>query len=279
MSPTPASLGFLLPAEWEEHKATWMAWPHNRSDWPGKLSSVRWAYGEMIRKIVPGERVFLLVRSPAEERQARSLLARVGVDLLQVRFFHFPTNRSWTRDFSPFFVRRPKEVAAVRFRFNAWARYREWELDDGVSEKMARALGLRLFSARWKGREVVLEGGSVEGNGQGVLLSTEECLLDQRVQVRNPGLGRKDLEGIFSAYLGAKEVFWLGRGLAGDDTHGHIDGVCRFVGPHTVVLCQEEDPKDANYLPLRENRERLEGVRLWDGSRLEVIPRPHPAPR
>jgi agmatine deiminase len=170
------------------------------------------------------------------------------------------------------------DLVIVRFRFTGWAKYPDWRRDDRVPERAARALRLPLVEARMKGRPVVLEGGSIDVNGQGSLLTTEECLLDPAVQVRNPGFGRSDMEAVFREYLGVTNVMWLGRGIAGDDTHGHVDDLCRFVGPRQVVLCREKDPRDANHRPLEENRERLRGMRLEDGSRPEVVDLPMPAP-
>jgi agmatine deiminase len=279
---TPAALGFHLPGEWERHEATWIGWPHNRTDWPGKFTPIPWVYGEIVRKLALGEMVRILVSSNAHEASARRILSRAGVNLGRVEFFRIPTDRGWTRDSGPIFVRRDlsrrAELAIVRFRFNGWARYPNWQVDDAVPERVARALGLRLFRAEVGGRGFVVEGGSIDVNGRGTLLTTEECLLDPITQVRNPGLSRQETEAALRTYLGVRNVLWLGRGIAGDDTHGHIDDVCRFVGPRTVVLCREDDPRDANYRPLEENRERLEGRRLEDGSRLEVVRLPMPAP-
>lgn len=277
----PAQLGFRLPAEWEPHEATWLGWPRNRTDWPGKFTPIPWVYGEIVRRLVPGEIVRILVTSRADELRARRLLTRVGVDLKRNEFFRIPTNRGWTRDSGPIFIRRDglePEIAILKFRFNAWAKYADWEKDDRVPERCARALGCRLFYAKADGRDFVLEGGSIDVNGCGSLLTTEECLLDQTTQVRNPGLSRKEIEDTLRAYLGVSQVLWLGRGIAGDDTRGHIDDICRFVGPRTVVLCREDDPDDANYRPLEENRERVEGMRFENGSRLEVVPLPMPSP-
>ncbi len=278
---TPASLGFRMPAEWEPHEATWLGWPHNAADWPGKFSAIPWVYGEIVRKVAAGETVRILVDSAAREARARNLLRRVGADAGRVEFFRFPTDRGWTRDFGPIFVRRESPspgVAVIGFRFNAWARYPDWRNDARVHGRAAKALGVRLFPAAPRGRRVVLEGGAIEVNGRGTLIATEECLLDQQTQVRNPGMTRGELEAVFRDFLGARNVIWLGRGIAGDDTHGHVDDVCRFVGPGTVVLCREGDPKDENCRILEENRERLEGARLQDGSRPEVVPLPMPSP-
>jgi len=202
-----------------------------------------------------------------------------------MEFFPFPINRGWTRDFGPVFVRRDgaapgrrAEVAICRFRFNAWAKYPNWQKDDAVPERAARRLRCRLFRARAGDRDVVLEGGSIDINGCGTLLTTEECLLDPVTQVRNPAWEREEVEWALREYLGVTHILWLGRGIAGDDTHGHVDDFCRFVGPRTVVLCQERDPHDPNYQALEENRERLEGMHTEDGSKLEVVPLRMPAP-
>jgi agmatine deiminase len=277
----PAARGFRLPAEWEPHAATWIGWPHNRTDWPGKFGPIPWVYGEMVRKLAPEEIVRVLVGGSKEELAARRVLTRVGCDLARVEFFRMPTNRGWTRDSGPAFVRRGgngAEVAICRFHFNGWARYDDWRKDDALPPRVARALGLRLLPARFAGRDVVLEGGAIDVNGSGTLLTTEECLLDPNVQVRNPGMRRRDYEKVFAEHLGAGNVLWLNRGIAGDDTHGHVDDIARFAGPRTIVLCREERRSDENYAALEENRERLEGMRLEDGSKVQVAFLPMPAP-
>ncbi|HEV2494193.1 MAG TPA: agmatine deiminase family protein [Terriglobia bacterium] len=301
---TAASLGFRLPAEWEPHDATWIGWPHNRSDWPGKFAPIPWVYAEIVRHLVPGERVRVLA-TPAVEARARRVLSNAGVDPARVEFYNWPTNRGWTRDYGPFFLRRPlprtlhpperrpldgdtvqqdverltgSGLAMAHFRFNAWAKYPDWHKDAAIPDRVAAALGLRVFQPTAQGREVILEGGSIDVNGYGTLITTEECLLDETTQARNPGSSREELERVFADYLGVRNVLWLGRGIAGDDTHGHVDDLCRFVGPRTVVLCREDDPHDANYRPLEENRDRLEGMRLEDGSKVEVVSLPMPSP-
>jgi len=278
---TPASLGFAMPAEWEPHEATWLAWPHNPTDWPRKVSTIRWVYGEMVRKIGPGEMVRLFVNSKTAEAAARRSLTQAHADVSRVQFIIHPTNRGWTRDSGPICVRRggkQPETAFVHFHFNAWAKYPDWKLDRKVPEVAARRLGKRLFNAECNGRDFVIEGGAIDVNGRGTLLTTEECLLDQKTQARNPGLGRKEIDLTLRRYLGVSNVLWLGGGVTGDDTHGHVDDICRFVNPTTVVLAQESNPKDINYQPLAENRERLEGLRLEDGSKIQVASLPMPAP-
>ncbi|MBI4658913.1 MAG: agmatine deiminase family protein [Verrucomicrobia bacterium] len=278
---TPAELGFSMPAEWEKHEATWLVWPHNPTDWPDKLDTIRWVYSEIVRKIAPGEIVRMLVNSKAEKRLARRFLNRAGADSGRVQFVIHPTNRGWTRDSGPIFVRRrnrKSETAIVHFHFNAWAKYDDWQKDRRVPETAARALHKRLFNAVFEGRDFVLEGGGIDVNGRGTLLTTEECYLDPKVQVRNPGLGQQAFEETLKKYLGVTNVFWLVAGPVGDDTHGHIDDICRFVNPTTVVLIRETNKKDVNNRPLAENWERIQELRLEDGSRPEVVALPMPAP-
>jgi agmatine deiminase len=270
-----------MPAEWEPHEATWIGWPHNPTDWPGKIEPIHWVYGEIVRQLAEGETVRILVNSKKHKARARSVLKSVGVDPSRVQFFEFPTNRGWARDSGPIFVRRndkPRQVAIVRFRFNAWAKYGDWRKDATVPETASRALKVPMFRAMIGDKEFVLEGGAIDVNGSGTLITTEECLLDQKVQVRNPGFGRPEIESALCANLGVSNILWLKDGIAGDDTHGHVDDLCRFVNSNTVVLCREENSRDANYKPLEQNRERLEGMRLENGDRIAVIPIPMPSP-
>ena len=262
-----------MPAEWEPHAATWIGWPHNATDWPGKFPIIPWVYGEITRALVRGEVVRVLVNSKSHQAQASRVLNRVGVDFTRINFLQFPTNRGWTRDFGPIFVRREKALAIARFHFNAWAKYRDWRKDDAIPSRAAKKFNRPLVDAK-----IVLEGGSIDVNGRGTLITTEECLLDQKVQPRNPGLSRYEIEAVLRESLGITNTLWLGKGIAGDDTHGHVDDLCRFVNPRTVVLCREKNPKDVNYKPLAENRERLQGMHLENGAAIEVIDLPMPAP-
>ena len=273
----PASLGFSIPAEWETHEATWLAWPHHPTDWPGKLNTIRWVYAEIVRKIAPGETVRMLVQSKEEGQTAARYLERAGANLAAVEFIVHRTNRSWTRDSGPLFVRRcagrQLETAIVQFHFNAWAKYADWQKDRRVPETAARRLGKRLFDA-----PIILEGGGIEVNGRGTLITTEECYLDPHIQVRNPGMDRVGFETALRDCLGVRNIGWLSRGPAGDDTHGHIDDICRFVNARTLVLIREDNPADINYRPLEENWERVQDLRLEDGSQPEVVALPMPAP-
>ena len=233
-----------MPAEWEPHEATWIGWPHNLSDWPGKFAPIPWVYGEIVRQIAPGEIVRILVNSKAHEDSARRILKRVGVDFSRVQFFRIPTDRGWTRDFGPIFLKRdpPRaDLAVARFGFTGWAKYPNWRKDCQLPERAAKALCLRMFDGVVKGRRFVLEGGSIDVNGRGTLLTTEECLLDSRscasatIRVL-PVPSDKDIAAVFRQHLGVTNVLWLGKGIAGDDTHGHVDDLCRFVTSHTRLV-------------------------------------------
>ena len=280
----PVDDRFSMPPEWAPHRATWIVWPHTRSDWPGKLGPVDWCYVELVRRLTVTEPVAIVFGSAAEERRALGRLSRAGVDLRRIEPRRYPTNRSWIRDAGPIFLTRTgapgveREVALVDWRFNAWAKYDNWSDDNRLPARIAGTLGLRRFTARTRrGRRIVLEGGCIDVNGQGAALTTEECLLDPVVQVRNPGLGRDDMERVFHDHLGVDTVVWLGRGIAGDDTHGHVDDIARFVGPRTVVAATETDPGDVNHAPLAENLTRLRQARVH-GGRLTVVPIPMPRP-
>ncbi len=320
-----------MPAEWEPHAATWLAWPHYRGDWPGKFEPIPWVYAEIIRQLARHEAIELIVNDRVSEKRARKILDRAHAPSHKVRFHRWPTNRVWTRDSGCTFALRnePLEttlhppakttfpvaadhrdrrgsksstpfsqaetdpsgsnepavgarsscagLAAIEWRFNAWAKYPNWQHDRKISRLMAQAAGAAEFRPKLKKRHVVLEGGSIDVNGLGTLLTTEECLLST-VQQRNPGMKRKDYEKLFREYLGSGNVIWLNSGIAGDDTHGHIDDIARFVAPDAVVIAVESDPHDPNYEPLRENIRRLREAGDQDGKSLSIVELPMPAP-
>src|SRR5512143_616509 len=243
-----------LPAEWEKHQATLMAFPHEGNDWPGKYGVIQWALVEIIRKVALYENVLLVVNSPAQRERVQTMLKRAHADTAQVRYLILNTNRSWMRDSGPVVVQcSDGRREALQFRFNGWAKYPNHRLDAKIPSAVAAALDLPLASVRYKGRPVVLEGGAIEVNGSGTLITTEECLLDAETQVRNPGFSRKDYEAVFNEYLGIRNVIWLGAGIDGDDTHGHVDDICRFVNRTTVVACVEKNRGDINHERLRDN--------------------------
>ncbi len=275
---TPASLGFRMCAEWEPHAATWIAWPHERSDWPGKFPPIPWVYGEVVRQLVAGERVRILVDDESAEKSARRLLKRVGVDFGAVDFFRYPTDRVWTRDYCPMWVRNAAgEIALTHWRFNGWAKYPNHRRDAQVGARIARAQRRRVWQPSIDGERVVLEGGAIDTNGAGLLLTTEECLLSD-VQARNPGLKRAAIEQSLCTHLGVKKILWLGAGIVGDDTHGHVDDLCRFVDQRTVVVASEPDPADENHARLADNRRRLAHMTDLSGRALDVVELPMPRP-
>ncbi len=275
---TPAAQGYRMPAEWEPHASTWLAWPHKLSDWPGKFSPIRWVYVEIIRALTRHEPVNLIVRGPKMHDAVKKRLAMASIDLAKVQCWELPTDRSWVRDSGPIFVVNDRgERAVLDWHFNAWAKYDDWTKDDLLPAFAAEKLGMKSWQPRFEQHRVVLEGGSIDVNGQGLMLTTEECLLS-KVQERNPPFDRADYDRIFADYLGVKKVLWLNQGIAGDDTHGHVDDLARFVNARTIVAVEEKNPADANYAPLQENLERLRGMCDLDGGKLEVVPLPMPAP-
>jgi len=280
---SPCELGFRMPAEWEPHEATWLAWPHNPTDWPGKFQAIPWLYAEIVRLLSLHERVHLLVQDEKDQSRATSVLERAHVNLENVSFHVWPTNRVWTRDSGPIFVRNHDgQVAITDWHFNAWAKYPDWQLDDKLPVQAAELLGLQSWQPKIKlengsAHRLVLEGGSIDVNGAGTLITTEECLLSE-VQQRNPGVSRAQLERALHDFLGIDQVIWLDRGIAGDDTHGHVDDITRFVGQSTIVTVVEPNASDANHKPLAENLERLKAVRTRNGKQFTLIELPMPRP-
>ena len=332
--------GCRMPAEWEQHEATWMAWPHYRGDWPGKFEPIPWVYAEIIRHLSRHERVELIVNDAVSEKYVRKTLTLANALNQNVGFHRWPTNRVWTRDSGCTFVKcgagsparetqkrhglsreghdlsgedhdlnrkghdsgrtrhdlareghdfsradttqkegalAPKNLAAITWRFNAWAKYSNYRHDEKIGSLMAKTANARAIQPVFGKNPVVLEGGSIDVNGQGTLLATEECLLG-KTQQRNPRMTRSDYEQLFAQYLGIKNVIWLASGIVGDDTHGHVDDITRFVAPDTVVTAVESDPNDPNYEPLRENIRRLRSATDQNGKPLAIVELPMPAP-
>jgi len=275
---TPHSLGFRMPAEWEPHEATWLGWPHELTDWPGKFAPIPWAFAEIVRHLSQVERVYLLVENRAAESRVRTILKKSGANLSNVDFFRIPTDRGWMRDSGPICVKNAEGgVAYNNFRFNGWAKYDNHKKDAKVVELANKTLKRRLWQPTHQNKRVVLEGGSIDVNGAGTLLTTEECLLS-KIQERNPGFTRETYAEVFQNYLGITNVLWLKNGIAGDDTHGHVDDLARFTDPQTVVTVVEENPADANYAQLQENLTLLKYMRDQNGRSLRVETLPMPAP-
>ncbi len=275
---SPIRLDHRLPAEWETHEATWLGWPHNKRDWPGKFEPIPWVYAEIVKRISHGEKARIVVESKEHARDAEKILKSANVELNNVEFFTMKTDRGWTRDAGPLFVKGEDGIAQVSFNFNGWAKYSNYKKDRKLPEFISKKIGITSFTAEHKGKHVVLEGGAIDTNGRGTLITTEECLLDHKVQTRNPGFTKKDYEEVFASYLGIRNVFWLGKGIAGDDTHGHVDDLCRFADAKTLLIVQEKNTKDENHAATQENRERLQDFKLEDGSRPEIVFLPMPEP-
>ena len=277
MEGTPREHGYRMPAEWSRHEATWIAWPHNPNDWPGKFQTIPWVYADIVRHLSRVEEVHILVDHEAARKRAAFILKRAGANLARVHFHLWPTDRVWTRDSGPIFLKKNDSLAVTNWQFNGWAKYENHHLDEQIPSHVAELLNLPKWTPTANGRRIVLEGGSIDTNGAGVLLTTEECLLST-VQQRNPGLSREDLERVFHDYLGIDQVLWLHRGIAGDDTHGHVDDITRFVAENKIVTVVEPNTHDENHLPLAENLERLRTARNLQGHPFEVVELPMPAP-
>jgi len=282
-SATPALLGYRMPAEWERHEATWIAWPHNRDDWPGKFQPIPFIYADIVRHLARGEQVRIIVNDASHQRSAERTLKHAHVQLDRVEFFRWKTDRVWTRDSGPIFVTRDKnpKLAITHWQFNGWAKYPNYKKDEKLPALIGRKLGLESWppelKVNGKPRRAVLEGGSIDVNGRGTMLTTEECLLSD-VQERNPGATREQLEQMFADYLGVTKTIWLGSGIAGDDTHGHVDDISRFVSPDTIVTAVEKNSSDPNHAPLQDNLQRLRSATDQDGKRFKVIELPIPSP-
>ncbi|NNG15505.1 MAG: agmatine deiminase family protein, partial [Gemmatimonadales bacterium] len=264
-----------MPPEWAPHRGTWLSWPHRESSWPGNFDAIPSVFGAVVQALAPHEEVHINVIGPEMEAEVRHILAECGVPAGSIHFYHHPTNDAWCRDHGPIFVQRVHdgrvEEALVDWGYNSWGnKYPPFDLDDAIPARIGEAFGIQVFQPG-----VVLEGGSIDVNGDGTLLTTEACLLNPN---RNPDLSREEIERHLREYLGVVKILWLGDGIVGDDTDGHIDDIARFVNPMTVVATVEDDPRDENFEALQENLRRLEGMTDQDGRPLRVVPLPMPPP-
>lgn len=265
-----------MPAEWESHDATWIAWPHHEPDWPGKLDAVVWVYAEIVRVLGTYEKVNILCHNAAVRQSAREHLNAHAVSEQAYELFDVPNDRVWLRDSAPTVVVTDAGRELINWRFNAWAKYDNYSRDALVGAAVEKITGLPRVTPTWPdGTPVVLEGGAIESDGMGSLIVTEECLLSSE-QERNPGRSRTEYEEVFRRYLGVTNTIWLGRGCVGDDTHGHIDDIARFVEPGVVALAFEENPDDANFDSSADNKRRLLDARGARGDKLRVVPIPYP---
>ncbi|MBC7758756.1 MAG: agmatine deiminase family protein [Phormidesmis sp. FL-bin-119] len=265
-----------FPAEWEQQKGILLCFPHSGKDWPGKFEAIKWDFVEFVKKISIHEQVFLIVADQKQQENVAEMLKAAHVALNKVSFIIHKTNRSWMRDSGPIIVKNANKWEALNFNFNGWAKYKNFQLDRHVPAKVAAALKLPLTQVLYKGKPVILEGGAIDVNGKGTLLTSEECLMHPSIQVRNPGFTKADYEAIFSEYLGITNVIWLGDGIEGDDTHGHIDDLCRFVNKDTIITVVESDPKSPNYVALQDNLKILKNSKLENGEKPKIVTLPMP---
>jgi agmatine deiminase len=267
-----------FPAEWEDQQGILLCFPHNGKDWPGKYETIQWTFVEIIKKITTYETVFLVVSDEKLKNKVLQMLEIAHVQLNRVTFILHKTNRSWMRDSGPIIVKNGMKNEALHFNFNGWAKYKNILLDKQVPNKVSEFLNLPLTQVVYKGKPVIVEGGAIETNGYGTLITSEECLLHPSIQVRNPGFTKADYEAVFEEYLGVTNVIWLGDGIIGDDTHGHIDDLCRFVNEYTIVTIVEYDTKNPNYLALQDNLKRLQNAKLENGKSPKIVELPMPKP-
>jgi len=265
-----------FPAEWEKQQGILLCFPHNGNDWPGKYEAIQWAFVEFIKKVTTYEQVFLVVADDKLQAKVSGMLEMAHVNLANVSFIIHKTNRSWMRDSGPIIVQNGSKREALNFNFNGWAKYKNINLDKHVPAKVSEFLKLPLTQVTYKGKPVIVEGGAIDVNGKGTLLTSEECLLHPTIQVRNAGFTKEDYESVFREYLGITNVIWLGDGIEGDDTHGHIDDLARFVNEDTIITIIETDSNDANYKPLQDNLKRLKNAKLENGESPKILTLPMP---
>ena len=270
---SPKKAGYAFPPEWAQHEATWLSWPHKEASWPGKLETIFTPYCQFIKAVAEGEKVRININNEETQAFAIAELEKVGANLSNIEFYFNPTNDAWCRDHGPAFLLSAdqKEKAIVDWGYNAWGgKYPPYDLDDVVPTKIAEHFGLKLFTP-----DIVMEGGSVEFNGAGTILTTTACLLNEN---RNPHLSKEEIENYLLEFYGAEQVLWLGDGIVGDDTDGHIDDITRFVNEDTVLTVVESNPLDENYILLQENLNALKEMRLPNGEALNIIKLPMPSP-
>ena len=265
-----------FPAEWEKQQGILLCFPHNGNDWPGKYEAVQWAFVEFIKKVATFEPVFLMVADEKLKAKVIEILEKATVQMTNVSFLIYKTNRSWMRDSGPIIVQNGTKREALNFNFNGWAKYKNINLDKHVPSKVGAFLNIPLTQVVYKGKPVIVEGGAIDSNGKGTLLTSEECLVHPDIQVRNPNFTKADYEAVFKEYLGISNVIWLGDGIEGDDTHGHIDDLCRFVNEDTIITIVEKNPKDNNYKPLQDNLKRLQNAKLENGKSPKIVELPMP---
>ena len=272
---------FRMPAEWEKQESTLIAWPHNKNDWPGRFENIPDVFAQIISQISKVQKVKILIQHNLVKKNIHPLLRKYRAKLKNIIFITIKTDRVWTRDSGPIYVVNKNKKILLDWKFNAWAKYNNYNHDNAINKKLNKIKNLELikpkFKIQKKFKDIVLEGGSIDVNGKGTIITTKECLLS-KVQQRNPGLKKKDIESIFNKYLGAKNTIWLNKGIAGDDTHGHIDDIARFIDTNKVFLAYEYNKKDKNFKPLDENYKILNISKDQNGKKITIIKLPMPKP-
>ncbi|MFB9053680.1 agmatine/peptidylarginine deiminase [Formosa undariae] len=267
-----------FPAEWEHQEGVLLCFPYNGNDWPGKYQAIQWAFVEFIKKVAQVEKVFLVIENNTQQNKVNEMLEMAHVNLNNINYIAHKTNRSWMRDSGPIIVKKGGERIAMNFNFNGWAKYPNHKLDRGVPKVVSDVLNASLTQVMYHGKPVVLEGGAIDSNGKGTLLTSEECLLHPSIQVRNENFTKADYEAVFKEYLGVTNVIWLGDGIVGDDTHGHIDDLCRFINEDTIITVVESNTEDSNYKALQDNLKRLQASKLETGNTPNIVTLPMPKP-
>ena len=272
---------FRMPAEWEKQESTLIAWPHNKNDWPGRFENIPDVFAQIISQISKVQKVKILIQHNLVKKNIHPLLRKYRAKLKNIIFITIKTDRVWTRDSGPIYVVNKNKKILLDWKFNAWAKYNNYKYDNAINKKLNKIKNLELikpkFKIQKKFKDIVLEGGSIDVNGKGTIITTKECLLS-KVQQRNPGLKKKDIESIFNKYLGAKNTIWLNKGIAGDDTHGHIDDIARFIDTNKIFLAYEYNKKDKNFKPLDENYKILNISKDQNGKKITIIKLPMPKP-
>jgi agmatine deiminase len=270
-----------MPAEWEKQESTLIAWPHNKNDWPGRFENIPDVFAQIISQISKVQKVKILIQHNLVKKNIHPLLRKYKAKLKNIIFITIKTDRVWTRDSGPIYVVNKNKKILLDWKFNAWAKYKNYKYDNAINKKLNKIKNLKLikpkFKIQKKFKDIVLEGGSIDVNGKGTIITTKECLLS-KVQQRNPGLKKKDIESIFNKYLGAKNTIWLNKGIAGDDTHGHIDDIARFIDTNKIFLAYEYNKKDKNFKPLDENYKILNISKDQNGKKITIIKLPMPKP-
>ena len=270
---------YRMPAEWETQKSTWIAWPHNKEDWPGKFNEIPRVFGKIISELSKFQLVNILIKDKSDQKKIIFFLKICGANIKNIRLIVCKTDRAWTRDFLPIFIKNEKKKNILsKWEFNGWAKYKNFKNDNVAYSKIRRFRKISIIKPKYNNKKIILEGGSIDVNGKGLLLTTKQCLLS-KVQQRNKGLKKGDYNQIFKKYFGAIKVIWLNKGILGDDTHGHIDDIARFIDKNKIFLAIENNKKDKNFINLKENLNIIKKFKKENKEKFQIIHIPMPSPK